>query len=113
MFSNLKPRFWAPAIDFAGLSDFLRKEHPTKTAEFVNARTGIPVKTVRKWLDHENAPNGPAILTLALYYGPQVLAACFVGAPAWIDQASRVEIARKLLEQIERDERTLRELTDL
>lgn len=113
MFGKACTRFRAPAIDFMGLAEFLRKEHPVKTAEFVEARCGIPAKTVRKWLDGENAPNGPAILTLALAYGPQALSACFIGAPAWLDEASHADMARKLKENIARDQRTLQELTDL
>ena len=110
MFGKECPRFRAPAIDFTGLAEFLRKEHPTKTAEFVEARCGIPAKTVRKWMDGENAPNGAAILTLALYYGPQVLAACFRGAPSWLDAAARVEMAAKLKSEIAERERQLSDL---
>lgn len=113
MFGKTCPRFRAPAIDFAGLADFLRKEHPAKTAEGVEARCGIPAKTVRKWIEGENAPNGFAILTLALAYGPQVLSACLVGAPYWLDAAARLEMAERLKEQIARDQKTLRDLTDL
>jgi hypothetical protein len=110
MFGKTCPRFRAPVVDFAGLAEFLRKEHPAKTAEFVEARCGIPSKTVRKWLEGENAPNGAAVLTLALFYGPQALSACLKGAPAWLDAANRDEMVRKKMSEIEDLQRQLSQL---
>ena len=88
MSGNLRARFRANRIDFSGLSEFLRREHPTKTADGVAGQTGISAKTVRKWLDGETSPNGAALLMLALAYGPQIIAACVKGAPSWLDAAS-------------------------
>ena len=107
---NLRARFRANHIDFSGLSDFLRREHPTKTADGVAGQTGIPAKTVRKWLDGETAPNGTALLALALAYGPQLLAACVKGAPSWLDAATRHDMARKLNDRIDRDRQALEDL---
>jgi hypothetical protein len=113
MNSRIKGKKWSDRVDFVGLSAFLRAEHPAKTPQAVEAKTDIPADTVKKWLGHEAAPSGGNLLTLALVYGPQVLAACIKGAPAWLDAATRAEMARKLKDKIAADQRTLHELTDL
>ena len=107
---NIKARFRANCIDFSGLANFLRREHPIKTADGVEGQTGIPAKTVRKWLDGETSPNGAAVLTLALAYGPQIIAACVKGAPGWLDAATRHDMARKLNASIDRDRAALDDL---
>ena len=102
---------WSDRICFSGLAQFLRAEHPQKTPASVEAATGIPADTVKKWLAGEASPNGRALLTLAMVYGPQVIAACVKAAPEWLDAATRREMARKLKEQIERDQQELNRLT--
>ena len=110
MSGNLRARFRANRIDFSGLSEFLRREHPTKTADGVAGQTGISAKTVRKWLDGETSPNGAALLMLALAYGPQIIAACVKGSPSWLDAATRHDMARKLNDRIDRDRQALEDL---
>lgn len=85
------------------LVDYLRREHPAKTAEQVSARCRgqITAEQVRKWLKRGSAPNGTALLWLATAYGPSLLVTLFGpcpasgdGAPAWLDiavQAQRVD----------------------
>jgi hypothetical protein len=104
-----KGKKWS--INFEGLQAFIRSEHPVKTALCVEAATGIPSDTVKKWISGEASPNGRALLTLAMVYGPQVLAACVNGAPKWLDAATRAEIARKLTAEIADRQRELSELT--
>ncbi|MEN5084292.1 hypothetical protein ABE438_17565 [Bosea sp. TWI1241] len=83
----------------ARLAAYLRRLHPTKTAEAVSARCRgrISVEQVRKWLNRGSAPGGEALLWLATAYGPSLLVACFGpspvagGAPDWLAVAMRAE----------------------
>ena len=55
------------------VGSFLREVHPLKTAQCVQAETGVPANTVRKWLEQGNAPSGPAYDALVRRYGPAFL----------------------------------------
>lgn len=54
------------------VADFLREAHPIKTALSVEADTGIPAKTVSKWLEGASAPSGAAYHRLIKVYGPEL-----------------------------------------
>lgn len=69
----------------------LRKLHPVKTADAVQAETGIPSTTVGKWLALQSSPSLPAFARLVFAYGPDVVSALFRKAPAWLDAAARAQ----------------------
>lgn len=107
---SIGARFRAHLIDFSGLVAFLRQEHPTKTAESVEALCGIPAPTVRKWLSGETTPSGAAPATLLLAYGPEAFASCVKCAPRWLHAAVREEMTEKLESEIAERERRLADL---
>ena len=87
--------FWSRHIDFDGLAQFLRRLHPVKTALCVEAETGLDADSVKKWLSGAVQPNGRAVLTLILAYGPELISACVVDPPGWCDDGARAaKIAR-------------------
>ncbi len=67
---------------------FLTSLYPTKMPEAVEADTGIPAATVRKWPG--SAPSFTAFVRLVMAYGPELLCACTDQPPAWLDEAARV-----------------------
>lgn len=75
---------------------YLRRIHPTKTAENVSADTGLNAETIQKWLDRCSMPSGAGMLWLVIAYGPDFLAACLgERTPAWLTAAGQdAEIAR-------------------
>ncbi|MDP2358673.1 MAG: hypothetical protein Q8M31_21820 [Beijerinckiaceae bacterium] len=75
---------------------FLRGVHPTKTAENVAGSTGLPVSTVRKWLDGSSAPGFIASWSLIGAYGLPIIAAAFETKPKWIDDDFRARCMRDL-----------------
>lgn len=77
------------------------EEGPQKTAEAVEARTGIKAATVRQWIARDSAPSFTALFRLMVAYGPEVLSAALEKPPKWLDQAARAERQRKLKAQIE------------
>ena len=84
-----------------GLAGFLRRRHPSKTAEAVAAETGLPAGSVRKWIYGETTPSLSALAVLAESYGAECLAAAFLGhVPAWLDEAVRVQRRAEYLRQI-------------
>lgn len=68
-----------PKIDLEGLATFLRRRHPTNTAEMVEAQTQstsrIRAKTVRNWLAYENAPSLVHMFILWDVYGAEIVKA--------------------------------------
>lgn len=76
---------------------FLREQHPVKTAQCVEAETGISAHTVRKWLDQGNAPSGPAYDALVRRYGASFL--CSVHPEtrdAWFAHVARMQEQERL-----------------
>lgn len=76
---------------------FLRAQHPVKTAQCVEAETGISAHTVRKWLDQGNAPSGPAYDALVRRYGAPFL--CSVHPEtrdAWFAHVARMQEQERL-----------------
>lgn len=71
------------------ITAFLRKVHPTKSADNVAADTGLSVNTVRKWFSREATPNAYAVMLLIGAYGPELLCAALTNPPAWLDKAAR------------------------
>lgn len=80
--------------------DFLRERHPRKTAENIEAETGIAAKTVAKWLEGVCLPGFPAVLTLTSAYGPEFLCAVMDNPPRWLSEAARLEKAAQVERQI-------------
>lgn len=83
-------------LDLAGLSAWLRRRHPVKTAAAVAAETGLPEERVRKWLAGSAAPTGGSLVALLAAYGPAVLAAALTHVPAWLDESVRAEALAEL-----------------
>jgi hypothetical protein len=80
---------------------FLRLRHPVKTADNVSADTGIPVNTVKTWLQRASAPDAEGYTLLWLAYGPDFLAVLADGrAPQWLQQARRDHEAAALKAEI-------------
>lgn len=110
MFGSFKDRVWSNQIDFEGMSAFLRRLYPSKTAQCVADDTGLAPDSVKKWLNGEVQPNGRAVFTLVAAYGPEFLHASLRRAPAWLSAVARAEMARKLESEIVERERQLAEL---
>jgi hypothetical protein len=106
-------RLRSNSIDFSGLVAFLRDQHPSKTAESVEAHCGVPACTVRKWLAGETTPGGFALASILLAYGPEAFAFCVKCAPSWLSAAVRADMADRLKQRISRDQQTLNDLTSL
>lgn len=68
---------------------FLRRRHPVKLIDCVAAETGIPPKTIAKWIERENVPSGLALLRLIMAYGPDFLVSIYPNAPQWLSTAAR------------------------
>ncbi len=75
---------------------FVRRLYPTKTADCVAADTGLPVQTVRRWLEGVAKPSWIGFSRLIFAYGPAFLAAVYPRAPAWLDDARRRELQAEL-----------------
>ncbi|APX84595.1 hypothetical protein BV511_07645 [Methylorubrum extorquens] len=72
------------------ISAFLRARHPLKTPQSVEAETGVPAATVRKWLEQGNAPSGSAYDALVCCYGADFLCAVHPEhAGAWFAAVAR------------------------
>ncbi len=93
------------------IAAFLRAQHPLKTPACVEAETGIPAATVRKWLEQGYTPSGDAILTLIDRYEDAFLTAVFPDRRgAWFAEATRRREQRQLERQIGDLQRKLAEL---
>lgn len=68
---------------------YLRARHPNKTADNVAADTGIPVNTIKTWLNRGSAPDGEGYTKLWVAYGLEFLAALPDEPPAWLQQFRR------------------------
>lgn len=80
---------------------FLRQRHPAKTADNVAADTGIPVNTIKTWLQRGSAPDADGYTLLWLAYGPDFLAVLVDGrAPKWLVDARRAHEAAALKAEI-------------
>lgn len=98
-----EPNAWGGSLDGECLRLFLSDRHPTKTAENVASETGVPLKTVRRWMvDPESEPSLVNFLRLYLVYGPPFLVAVLVNCPAWADAQARRAHAEQLSREIER-----------
>ncbi|WP_198157520.1 hypothetical protein [Methylobacterium nodulans] len=71
---------------------FLRQRYPNKTALYVEADTGVPSSTVRKWLDQGHCPSGPAYDAMIATYGAAFLCAMRPDEHgAWFHRVARAE----------------------
>lgn len=108
--SAARPSPRGPSIDLEALKRFLQRRYHYNTPESVAADTGIPPETVRNWIRLRARPSIGNFLTLALHYGPDLVAAAWPGAPRWMDSACREEEAARLEAEQERINRRLKEL---
>lgn len=78
------------------LADYLRRKHPSKTAENVAADANLNADTVQKWLDRGSMPSAVGLLYLVGAYGAEVLCAAYgKDSPAWLTTARQdAELAR-------------------
>jgi hypothetical protein len=90
---------------------FIERRHPVKTGASFEAETGISAETFRKWRDGASMPGWRHSLKMILVFGPEFLAATVENAPAWLNDAYRAEMARKLTAEIAERQRELSELT--
>lgn len=80
---------------------FIRSRYPTKTAECVAADIGLPVHTVKRWLEGVAKPSWSGLSRLIFAYGPAFLVAVYPNCPQWLDEARRRErLAALKAEQI-------------
>lgn len=79
---------------------FLRMRHPVKTADNVAADTGIPVNTIKTWLQRSSAPDAEGYTLLWVAYGPEFLAALPDRPPAWLQDIRRAQEAAQLKAEI-------------
>lgn len=80
---------------------FLRRRHPLKTADHVAAATGIPVNTVKTWLQRASAPDAEGYTALWIAYGPDFLGVLAGGrAPTWLVDLRRAHDAKQLKAEI-------------
>ena len=85
------------------VNDFLRSRYPRDTAKLAEAATGVPAKTIAKWLTRSSAPSGPALLACLLGLGPEFLVAVCPGL-AWAEHALAAMCSASLHAAIERSE---------
>ena len=97
------------AVDGRCVAEFLRSRHPTKTAACVEAETGIPADTFRKWEDG-TSPSFRACFALIGVYGPELISAVMPYRVAWLDDAVMQSREQALLEEIETRQKQLCEL---
>jgi len=84
-----------------GLRRFLTDRHPLKTAECVSGQTGVPVKTVERWLSaNPSEPSGINMVRLYIVYRAPLLAAALVNCPDWLNDeavaAKNAELDRRM-----------------
>lgn len=90
---------------------FLRAQHPLKTPQCVEAETGIPAGTVRKWLEQGNVPSGEAMLALSKRYEAPFLCAAYPDdEDAWFFEVARQQEQERLERKAEA---LLRQINDL
>lgn len=83
------------------VSAFLRRMHPAKTADNVAAETGIPVNTIKTWLQRGSAPDAEGYTALWITYGPAFLEALADRrSPDWLVQIRRAHEALQLKAEI-------------
>lgn len=83
------------------VSAFLRRMHPSKTADNVAAETGVPVNTIKTWLQRGSAPDAEGYTALWIAYGPAFLEALADSrSPDWLKQIRRAHEALQLKAEI-------------
>lgn len=83
------------------VSAFLRRRHPVKTADNVAAETGVPVNTIKTWLQRGSAPDAEGYTALWIAYGPDFLETLAGGrSPDWLVQVRRAHEALQLKAEI-------------
>lgn len=78
---------------------FIRARYPVKTAEHVASDIGLPVHTVKRWIEGAAKPSWTGLSRLIFAYGPAFLIAVYPNAPKWLDEAHRRERLAALEEQ--------------
>lgn len=85
------------------LCEFLRRRHPHKTAEAVEAATrrAVSAATVRKWFERASSPGFAGFVALMRAYGAELLVAVIGDAPESLLEAAIVERRARYLQQLE------------
>lgn len=79
------------------VAEFLRRQHPVKTALCVAAEIDVPANTVRKWLEQGNAPSGAAYDALVCrYQAPFLCAVHPEQRDAWFFEVARQQEQARL-----------------
>ncbi|MEM1046460.1 MAG: hypothetical protein AAGL24_09925 [Pseudomonadota bacterium] len=83
-------------VDRDKLRDFLITRARRAPADVVARETGIPVKTLHRWI-YEDAgmPTTVNFVRLVLAYGAPFLVEVLTHCPEWIDDAARQEAGRR------------------
>ncbi len=78
---------------------YLRGRHPAKTAQAVAAETGLPARTVERWLTFDAQPSVSAFARLVAAYGAPFLAAAIPGL-GWVERAASAAAHDSLTREI-------------
>ena len=89
-------------VDVLALGAFLRRRHPSDTAKQVATETGVPSRTVKKWLIEGAAPTFAHAMRLVAAYGPALIVACVAPCPGWASTAAASERRRAIEEEMAR-----------
>ena len=107
-----------PKVNIEGLAAHLRSRHPVNTATMVSAKTGIPEKTVRNWLNQENELRAVHLLVLVgAYQDPAIFSAAWpddwIEVPRFLSEAEYVAERDRLQAEFDRlENRRLARLAD-
>lgn len=84
----------------ARLRTALTAQFPQNTAKSIVQITGLPFKTIEKWLSCSAAPSLANILVLIDAFGADFLASLYEAPPDWLQDMARSERLLKLCAQI-------------
>ena len=87
-------------IQPARLGEFLRAQHPLKTAACAAAAIGASERTIANWIEGRAQPNAYWVFALVAAYGPGLLAQCMARPPAWLIAACDAEANAQIRAQI-------------
>jgi hypothetical protein len=77
---------------------YLRKRFPAKTAACVEAETGVPADTFRKW-ESGSAPSFESFVLLIHWGGPEFMSAVFPSL-LWIGESALLARANRLRDEL-------------
>ncbi|MEM1149219.1 MAG: hypothetical protein AAGI03_01480 [Pseudomonadota bacterium] len=96
-----------PKVNIEGLARHLRRLHPVNTATMVSARTSIPEKTVRNWLNQSNELRAVHLFVLVgAYEDPSIFSAAWpsewMDVPRFLVEAEYVAERDRLQSELDR-----------